>query len=99
MNDFKKCSKGHVYESKLAECPYCNGKELDDDLKNLPHKEIDPIEAAMCYDMGPSDLKSDFDSYDDDDDDEDDDDKDKDVKYPSPIPPPCYAPRAEKFRK
>jgi len=58
MNKFIKCSKGYVYESKLNECPYCNGKELDEDLENLPRKEINPPESAMCYDMGPGEFKN-----------------------------------------
>jgi len=96
MNDFIKCPKGHIYQSRLSECPYCSGKELDEDLENLPEKDIDPPEAAMCYEMGPSELRSDF-NYDDDEDDDDKDEK-KDIKLPPPIPPSCYAPQPPKFK-
>jgi len=41
MSDFIKCPKGHVYDSGLDECPYCNGKELDNDLNDLPKKTDD----------------------------------------------------------
>jgi len=51
---FKKCPEGHVYDSELEECPYCNGKKIDDDLENLPPDDSNPPpETAMCYDMGP----------------------------------------------
>ncbi|MCL2176095.1 MAG: hypothetical protein FWB73_08635 [Treponema sp.] len=54
MSDFKKCPKGHVYDSeKEKECPYCNNKTIDDDLEKIDPKEIDKPETAMCYDMGP----------------------------------------------
>ena len=95
MYNFIKCPQGHVYESRLKECPYCSGKELDEDLKNLPEKDIEPPETAMCYDMGPSDFKSDYDL----DDEEEDDDKDKEVKFPHPIPPSCYAPQPPKYKE
>ena len=58
MNEFKKCSGWHIYNSNLKECPYCNGKKLEDDLENLPPKEVDPPESAMCYDMGPGDFEN-----------------------------------------
>ena len=47
--EFKKCEKGHVYESKLKECPYCKEENIDDDLKDLPPggKMIPPM--ACCY--------------------------------------------------
>ena len=56
MTGFTKCPKSHVYDSELKECPYCNGKNLEDDLEKLPPKEVDPPETAMCYDMGPRDF-------------------------------------------
>ena len=53
-SEFKKCLNGHVYISKLKECPYCNGKVPEDDLKDLPPNKVDtPPDLAMCYDMGP----------------------------------------------
>jgi len=91
MSEFIKCSKGHVYESKLNECPYCNGKKLDDYLKNLVNREIELTEAVMCYDMGPSGFRSDFD--------DDEEEEDKGVKLPSPQPPSCYAPQPPKFKR
>jgi len=58
--EFKKCSKGHPYDSELEECPYCNGKELDDDLENLPDKPAvnkDILKnIASCYLIGSRDL-------------------------------------------
>ncbi|MCL2180100.1 MAG: hypothetical protein FWB83_03145 [Treponema sp.] len=53
--EFKKCPEGHVYDSKLEECPYCNGEDLEDELDKLPpDDEREPPETAMCYDMGLS---------------------------------------------
>ncbi|MCL2211496.1 MAG: hypothetical protein FWB95_06210 [Treponema sp.] len=60
MSEFKKCSQGHVYESGLEECPYCNGKNVDDELEKLPKKpEINKDilkDMADCYMRGPSDF-------------------------------------------
>jgi len=60
MSEFKKCSKGHVYESNLDECPYCNGAEIDDVLGKLPVKpEINKDilkDMADCYMRGPSEF-------------------------------------------
>jgi len=53
MSDFKKCPFGHTYDSeKEKECPYCNGRKIDDELKKIPPKDIEGPESAMCYDMG-----------------------------------------------
>jgi hypothetical protein len=52
LSDFIKCSKGHVYDSELKECPYCSGKELKDDLNKLPLGKKFPLLMAMCYDRG-----------------------------------------------
>ena len=55
---FAKCPKGHVYNSELGKCPYCNGGKIDDELEKLPPDEINlPPETAMCYDMGPRDFR------------------------------------------
>jgi len=60
MNSFKKCPNGHIYNPELAECPYCNGSKIDDDLDDLPDKT--PVNKdilknmADCYMMGPGDL-------------------------------------------
>jgi len=60
MSVFKKCEKGHVYDSKLTECPYCNGREIEDDLKELLEKpDVDKDilkDIADCYLMGPKDI-------------------------------------------
>jgi len=57
MDKFKKCPKGHVHDSELEECPFCNGKEIDDELKKLPKKPPgrlkDIKDLAMCYLRGP----------------------------------------------
>jgi len=54
MSDFIKCPKGHVYDSESEECPYCNGRKIDDDLDKLPPDDVDvPDATAMCYEMGP----------------------------------------------
>jgi len=97
MNEFIKCPEGHVFSSEFKECPYCSGKELDDDLENLPSKKIERLETAMCYDMGPDEFRNDFDL---------DDDKEDDVKLSSlnplrgaPPPPSCYAPAPPKFKR
>ena len=92
MIEFKKCPRGHVYDSELNECPYCNGRTIDDDLENLTPDEVElPPDEAMCYDMGPGDFRSDFDY--------EEEDEDKDVKLPPPLPPPCYAPQPPKFKR
>jgi hypothetical protein len=50
---FTKCNNGHIYNSELEECPYCNGRKIDDDLDDLGEEEkIDFPETAMCYDIG-----------------------------------------------
>ena len=58
MDKFIKCEKNqaHVYDSKLKECPYCNGKTIEIDLENLPEtepgrKKID-LPIADCYMIG-----------------------------------------------
>ena len=61
MDEFKKCPEGHVYESEYEECPYCNGKEMEefiDRLKSDASKKIrEKLEnMAMCYIMGPKDI-------------------------------------------
>ena len=57
MGDYKKCPEGHVHDSDLAECPYCIGRNIDDDLVELPPGKIDlPYDLAMCYDMGPGNI-------------------------------------------
>jgi len=54
MSDFVKCSKGHVFDSELEKCPYCNGKKIEDELNKLPADDVDvPADTAMCYDLGP----------------------------------------------
>jgi hypothetical protein len=53
MKKIKKCPAGHFYDSKLEECPYCNGRTLDDDLASLIKKKIRfPKDMAMCYRVG-----------------------------------------------
>ena len=51
--NFKKCDKGHIYESSLVECPYCKGKKIETDLKDLPEKpDVDSDiggDIADCY--------------------------------------------------
>jgi len=53
MDKFIKCPKSHVYESRLEECPYCNGKIIDDELKELPpgYDNRDDIlpPSPLCY--------------------------------------------------
>ena len=96
MDEFKKCTIGHVYESELDDCPYCNGKKLDEALKKLKRKKnIDMPESAMCYDMGPRNLIDDIDfEADEKTKDSKKDEEEKAKKYPSPPPPLCYAPQA-----
>jgi len=66
MSEFKKCPEGHVYDSGQNECPYCNGRKIEDDLEDLPETKVGlPDNIAMCYDMGPRDI--DWDSPDDND--------------------------------
>ena len=60
MSEFKKCPQGHVYDSETDECPYCNGKKIDDALENLPvkpniNKDI-LQDMADCYMRGPSEF-------------------------------------------
>ena len=53
MKKIKKCPNGHFYDSKEEECPYCNGRTLDDDLASLIKKKIRfPKDMAMCYRVG-----------------------------------------------
>jgi len=62
MSDFIKCEKGHVYNKKLKECPFCNGKTLEEALQEIAQKEggkniresLDLV--AMCYEIGPRDF-------------------------------------------
>ena len=56
MEQFKKCPQGHVYDSDIEECPYCNGQTVEDALEKLPQGYVEPPESAMCYDMGPGDI-------------------------------------------
>jgi len=62
---FKKCDKGHVYESVLVECPYCNGKKIETDLEDLPEKPgVDPNigdDIADCYFQIAGDIDDDND--------------------------------------
>jgi len=57
MDEFRKCREGHVFDSKLEECPYCNGQNIEDDLEKLAdksHNVIDKIRnTATCYLVGP----------------------------------------------
>ena len=54
MTEFKECPKGHFYDSKSEECPYCNGQTIDDTLEKLPQEKSKfPIDSAMCYIMLP----------------------------------------------
>jgi hypothetical protein len=57
-DSYKKCPKGHIHNSETDECPYCNGKKIEDALEDLPDKqEIDHYpDIAMCYDMGPCEI-------------------------------------------
>jgi len=51
---FTKCDKGHVYDLAQNECPYCNGKKIEDDFDELPEGgESLPLDLAMCYEIGP----------------------------------------------
>ena len=56
MSDFKKCPKGHTYDSeKEKECPYCNGKKIEDDLEDLPDTPVDKDilkHISDCYLVG-----------------------------------------------
>jgi len=55
MSDFTKCPQGHVYDSELEECPYCNGKKIDEFLEDLPEKPVDKDVLkyiADCYLVG-----------------------------------------------
>ena len=60
FNDFAKCPKGHVYDTELGECPYCNGKKTDDVLKEMPEKPSVKKnilkDIADCYLIGPKDF-------------------------------------------
>ena len=60
MSEFKKCEKGHVYDSKFDKCPFCLGKKLDDTLKEIPEIPDDDIEVhpdiADCYMMVEGDI-------------------------------------------
>ena len=60
MASYKKCPEGHIYNPELTECPYCDGLDIDDDLKKLPDKPagIKDIlkDMADCYMMGPGEL-------------------------------------------
>jgi len=53
--EFIKCTEGHVYESNLVKCPYCGGKNLEDDLVKLINKnpglmkKLLEDDMAMCY--------------------------------------------------
>ena len=52
MDEFKKCLHGHPYDSKLEECPFCNGVNIDDELGKLPEKNVDKDALkymADCY--------------------------------------------------
>ena len=54
MGNFNKCEKGHIYDLKNNECPYCNGKNLDEDLKGLPSEKNESIDITVpplptCY--------------------------------------------------
>jgi len=55
MDEFKRCPNGHIRKPELEECPYCNGRTIEDDLEELPDDDGGPDkipETAMCYDMG-----------------------------------------------
>jgi len=57
MGSYKKCSKGHIYNQELPECPYCGGLKIDDELENLPDKPDVKKQIlkdmADCYMIGP----------------------------------------------
>ncbi|MCL2186011.1 MAG: hypothetical protein FWB86_09200 [Treponema sp.] len=56
-SEFTKCPEGHIYESKLEECPFCNGEEeIEDKLSEAAKKivkKVDLSNLAMCYLRGP----------------------------------------------
>ena len=60
MGDFIKCAEGHIYDEELDECPFCNGKKIDDILKEIPEKpSIDKKilkDIADCYLIGSRDF-------------------------------------------
>ena len=67
MSDiFKKCPKGHIFNTDLGECPFCGGLEIDDALINLPKPPNGsklPDDIADCYYMPPDDIKGDDDEW------------------------------------
>jgi len=53
---FKKCPNGHIYSSDLDECPYCNDRQIEEDLEKLLANTDKPLpEIAMCYILPPKD--------------------------------------------
>jgi len=60
MGDFIKCEKGHIYDSRLGECPFCSGKSIEEKLKDLPeikNVDLDALKKiANCYLTGPKDF-------------------------------------------
>jgi len=55
MSEFKKCTKGHYYNSDSEDCPYCNGETIGQKLKDLPPgSRVFPEDTAMCYVRLPS---------------------------------------------